>query len=72
MNHIEIQLKVLLSCIIFIGFTYLLYHMVTSLFQTEKFISKRELRQNVYAFYDDTDPDQHMNNDNFLTRYLDK
>jgi hypothetical protein len=72
MNYTELQLKVLLSCIIFIGFSYLLYHMFTRLYINEKFLSKRELRQNVYAFYDDTDPDEHLNNDNMLLKYLDK
>lgn len=72
MNHTEIQLKVLLSCIIVIGFIYLVYHMFTRLYQNEKFLSKRELRKNVYSFYDDTDPDEHMNNDNMLLKYLDK
>lgn len=64
MNHSQIQLNVLLLSLIIVFIFFILS-------KCESFLSKRELRKNIYGFYDN-DPDEDMNNDNTLLKYLDK
>jgi hypothetical protein len=69
---------VLLSCILLIIVVFIVYRIL--LFINDRyinksldpFISKRDMRMNVYKKYSQYDPDENMNNDNQLLRYLDK
>ena len=73
MNHKQIQLNVLLLCLFIVLILLLVSKYEPYLVSKyESFLSKREMRKKIYGFYDDADPDEDMNDDNLLLRYLDK
>lgn len=69
--------NVLLSCILLIIVIFIMYKILLFiddkyLNSLDSFISKREMRMNIYKENADYDPDDNMNNDNQLLRYLDR
>jgi hypothetical protein len=62
----------LLSCICIIVIAICIYYLLKWLHVYELFDNKREKRMKLYSEYDESDPDDDMNNDNQLLRYLAK
>lgn len=62
---------VLLCCILIVICGIIIYNFLKWCHVYEFFDSKREARKRVYGEYE-TDPDDDMNDDNLLLRYLDK
>ena len=72
MDHLKMHSEVLflsIVCILIIWIVVALFNYLTTV---DKFISKRDMRKNLYGEYGDGDPDVDMNNDNTLLHYLDK
>jgi hypothetical protein len=62
---------VLLCCILVVITGIIIYYFLKWCRVHEFFDNKREMRKRVYGKYE-TDPDDDMNDDNLLLRYLDK
>lgn len=69
-NHLVIQSNVFFCLILTLILVSIVYLVIQKFGVLEPFLSKRELRKNIYGDYSD-DPDADMNNDNQLQRYLD-
>jgi len=71
MDHNILQSNTLFFLICCVILMWALYNFYNYLFAKDSFVSKREMRKNVYGTYSKYDEDLDMNNDSLLNRYLD-